>query len=91
MSSELARLNTGGRPAYWGDRKTSTIGFPEALYARIKEEAEAYGFSLSEYVSLCLGDIHGMDLPDPRPNLRRTRPRHPPALHSREEQLPLGA
>jgi|SRR5664279_479622 hypothetical protein len=87
-------VNLGGRPARWGKRHSANIRFPVVLHAQLKQRADAAGLALTEYVSLLLAPMHGIDLPDPAPNRKHKFP-VPPFANAVDDQeqpaLPLGA
>ena len=87
-------VNLGGRPARWGKRHSANIRFPAALHAQLKQRADAAGLALTEYVSLLLAPMHGIELPDPAPNREHKFPvpLYAYALSDQEQpELPLGA
>ena len=87
-------VNLGGRPARWGKRHSANIRFPVGLHAELKQQADAAGLALTEYVSLILAPLHGIDLPDPAPHRQHKLP-EPPFANAFGDQeqpaLPLGA
>src|SRR6478609_1093087 len=92
--SSAKPANLGGRPARWGKRHALSVRFPVELHARIKERADESGQSMGEYVAMMLAPMHGIELPDPSPNRRHTRPVPPtefPMGDREQPALPLGA
>ena len=92
--SSPSPVNLVGRPARWGKRHSSHIRFPVGLHDELKQRADASGLTLGEYVTMLLADMHGIDLPDPAPNRKHSRPVPPFANASGDQEqpeLPLGA
>ena len=87
-------VNLGGRPARWGVRHSASIRFPVALHDQLKQRADEAGLALGEYVTMLLAPMHGIDLPDPAPNRKHSRPVPPFTIVSGDQEqpeLPLGA
>lgn len=61
--------------------------FPVVLYDRLAEEASNAGMDITEYVTLVLAPLHGVDLPGPNPFSKRSIEPDDP----NQPALPLGA